>query len=114
MRFHLRQTVPSTSRNSLIDNHFHSTPPITSAKLHDSPNPCKQPAGQTKDHDAGEAYVWRRWRSYLAQVVPILGAGVILGGGLAPQNGVLCIVVAQVSNLFPYLRHKHKTPAPQT
>ena len=82
MRFHLRQTVPSTSRNSLIDNHFHSTPPITSAKLHDSPNPCKQPPRQANDPwvQVEPSFPPGRWSGSegapsLAQVMPFLGAG---------------------------------------
>lgn len=56
--------------------------------------------------------LWSRWGHSVAQVVPTFGAGVILEGGPAPQNGILCAVVAQVPPLFPHLRQQPSTPAP--
>ena len=56
--------------------------------------------------------LWSRWGHSVAQVVPTFGAGVILGGGPAPQNGILCAVVAQVSPLFPHLHQQPAIPAP--
>ena len=55
-----------------------------------------------------------RGRPSLAQVVPILGAGEVLGWGPAPQNGALLATVAQVQPFFPHLRHRLLAPAPQT
>ena len=47
------------------------------------------------------------------QVGPILGAGGVLGGGPAPQNGLLSTTVAQVPALFPHLHQHTPTPAPR-
>ena len=55
---------------------------------------------------------WRRCRWLLAQVSRISGAGVIFGWGPAPQNGHSRFPMAQVSPLFPHLRHHMATPAP--
>ena len=49
-----------------------------------------------------------------AQVLPLPGAGVIFGGGPAPQNGHLRAPVAQVPTLFPHLRQKTSAPAPES
>ena len=55
---------------------------------------------------------WRRRRWLLAQVSRISGAGVILEWGPAPQNRHSRFPMAQVSPLFPHLRHHMATPAP--
>ena len=62
---------------------------------------------------AGGADGWRRCGTVLAQVVAFLGAGEVFGWGPAPQTGFLGALVAQVTPLFPHLRHKHPTPAPR-
>ena len=63
---------------------------------------------------AGSRLPWRRSQASLAQVPGFLGAGVFLGGGPAPQIGLLRPPVAQVPTHFPHLRQTPQTPAPNT
>ena len=49
----------------------------------------------------------------LAQVLPILGAGVLFAWGPAPRIGFLRYAVAQVLYLFPHLRQVGPPPAPK-
>ena len=55
-------------------------------------------------------------RGILAQVVPLFGAGKVIGPGPAPQNRVLRFPMAQVTPFFPHLRQPghtlFSTPAP--
>lgn len=48
-----------------------------------------------------------------AQVLLVLGAGGVLGGGPAPGIGLLCAVVAPVPTPFAHLRQQPPTPAPE-
>ena len=56
---------------------------------------------------------WRRSLALLAAISPRHGAGVFLGGGPAPQNGLLRTSMAQVLTLFPHLRQSSAPPAPK-
>ena len=58
------------------------------------------------------ASFWSMCSPLSEQVPHLFGAGVVFGGGPAPGNGRVRTAMAQVSTLFPHLRHLPRGPAP--